>query len=247
MRRIAGIALGLGLTLAAWGQALAADVGVAVAANFTAVAEELAMAFKAKTGDSLLLSFGATGALYTQITQGAPFEIFLAADSKRPAQAVTDGFGVEGTVFTYAIGKVVLYSPTLDVGSGDAVLKTNAFKHIAIADPATAPYGAAAVEAMTALGVYDMITPKLVTGENTSQALQFVDSGNAELGFVALSQVIGKPGFQWQVPADLYKPIFQDAVLLKTGKANGAAMAFFDYLQSQDAIAIIEKYGYTVE
>jgi len=223
----------------------AAEISAAVAANFTKPAEELGAAFTAKTGDTVTFSFGATGALYTQITQGAPFQVFLSADNKRPAQAVSEGFGVEGTVFTYAVGKVVLYSPTLDLTDGEAVLRTGAFQHIAIADPGTAPYGAAGLEVVERLGLTEAITPRLVTGENISQTLQFIDSRNAELGFVALSQVIGKPATQvWAVPADLYAPILQDAVLLKPGETEPAARAFLEFLRSDEGRAIIARYGY---
>jgi molybdate transport system substrate-binding protein len=225
--------------------AQAGEVSVAVAANFTKPAEEIGAAFTATTGDTVVFSFGATGALYAQITQAAPFEVFLSADNKRPMQAVTDGFAVEGTVFTYAVGKVVLYSPTLDVTDGAAVLSANAFQHIAIADPATAPYGAAALETLARLGLTDTVAAKTVTGENISQTLQFVDSGNSELGFVALSQVIGKPASQvWVVPAADYSPILQDAVLLKAGEGDPAAAAFMAFLQGPEAADIIRKYGY---
>lgn len=227
------------------GTVSAAEVSAAVAANFTQPAEELGAAFTAKTGDTVVFSFGATGALYTQISQGAPFQVFLSADNKRPAQSVTEGFGVDGTVFTYAIGKSALYSPTLDLTDGAAVLKAGEFQHIAIADPRTAPYGAAGVAVIDKLGLSDALAPKLVTGENITQALQFVDSANAEIGFVALSQVIDKPAPQvWLVPADLYAPILQDAVLLKAGEAEPVAKAFLAFLQSDDGKAIIEKYGY---
>lgn len=227
------------------GPAHAAEVSAAVAANFTRPAEELGAAFTARTGDSVVFSFGATGQLYAQISQGAPFQVFLSADDTRPSQAVTDGLGVDGSVFTYAVGKVVLYSPTLDLTDGAAVLEAGEFQHIAIADPAAAPYGAAAVEVIDALGLTGAIAPKLVTGENISQALQFVDSGNAELGFVALSQVIGKPASQvWVVPAELHSPILQDAVLLKAGESEPAARAFLDFLASGEGRAIIRKYGY---
>lgn len=227
------------------GSVSAAEISAAVAANFTKPAEELGAAFTAKTGDTVTFSFGATGALYTQITQGAPFQVFLSADNKRPTQSVTDGFGVDGTVFTYAIGKVVLYSPTLDLTDGAAVLKAGEFQHIAIADPKTAPYGAAGLQVVEKLGLTDAITPKQVTGENITQTLQFVDSANAELGFVALSQVIDKPAPQvWTAPADLYSPILQDAVLLKTGESEPAAKAFLEFLQSDEGKAIIRKYGY---
>ena len=224
----------------------AGTVSVAVAANFTSVAEDLAPLFKAETGHDVVYSFGATGLLYAQIAQGAPFEVFLAADDVRPARAVTDGFGAEGTGFTYAIGALALYSTSLDLADGKAVLEQGEFDRLAIADPETAPYGRAAVETLAALGLLDEVTPRLVTGENISQALQFIDSGNAELGFVAASQVISRPGV-WIVPADLHEPIRQDAVLLKTGETNPAATAFMDFLRSKTAVSLIEAAGYAVE
>lgn len=242
--RHSAILLGLLLSLAAL-PAAAAEVSAAVAANFTRPAEELGAAFTAKTGDTVTFSFGATGGLYTQISQGAPFEVFLAADDKRPALAVTEGLGVAGTVFTYAVGRLALYSPVLDLTDGAAVLAGGKFQHLAIADPATAPYGAGAVEVIDRLGLTAALAPKLVTGENISQALQFVESGNAELGFVALSQVAKKPAAQvWRVPAEDYAPILQDAVLLKAGEDNPAAVAFLEFLKSDEARAIIEVYGY---
>ncbi len=243
----------LGLALAATaafsiGAADAATVNAAVAANFTKVATDLAAKFKEKTGNDVQLSFGATGALYTQISQAAPFDVFLSADNKRTAQAIKDGFGVDGTDFTYAVGKVVLYSPTIDVTDGEAVLKANAFQHIAIADPKAAPYGAAGMATLDKLGLTEAVTPKIVTGESITQAQQFVDSGSAELGFVALSQVIGKPATQvWMVPQEDYTPIKQNAVLLKTGEANQAAKDFLDFLKSDDAVAVIKAAGYTLE
>lgn len=246
MRHIS-LLLGLGLAALVSVPALAAEVSAAVAANFAKPAEELGKAFTAKTGDTVTFSFGASGQLYTQISQAAPFEVFLSADNKRPAQAVKEGFAVDGTVFTYAVGKVVLYSPSIDVTDGEAVLKANAFQHLSVADPKTAPYGAAGVEAIEKLGLTEAVASKIVTGENISQALQFIDSGNAELGFVALSQVIDKPATQvWRVPVELYAPILQDAVLTKAGEANPAAKAFLEFLQSEEGKAIIEKYGYEV-
>lgn len=246
MRRII-LLLGVGLLALTSAPVFAADVSAAVAANFTKPAEELGAAFTAKTGDTVTFSFGATGALYTQISQGAPFEVFFSADNKRPKQAVAEGLAVDGTVFTYAVGKVVLYSPTLDLTDGAAVLKANAFQHLSMADPKTAPYGAAAMETLNKLGLTEALTPKIVTGENISQALQFVDTANAELGFVALSQVIDKPAPQvWRVPAEDYSPILQDAVLLKAGEADAAAAAFLEFLKGDEARAIIEKYGYVV-
>ncbi|MBL8597013.1 MAG: molybdate ABC transporter substrate-binding protein [Devosia sp.] len=244
--RLAGIALGLVMLAAAPAQA--GTVSAAVAANFTKVAEEIGADFKAATGHDVVFSFGATGALYTQITQAAPFEVFLSADDKRTKTAIEEGFGVEGTEFTYAMGKVVLYSPTIDVTDGAAVLAANAFQHIAIADPKTAPYGAAGMAVLEAFGLTDAVTPKVVTGENITQTLQFVESGSAELGFVALSQVSGKPAAQvWRAPQEDYPAIRQNAVLLKTGAANDAAKAFLDYLRSEPAIAVIKAAGYELE
>jgi molybdate transport system substrate-binding protein len=226
---------------------LAATVPVAVAANFTAVAQQLAAGFRARTGNDLQLSFGASGALYTQITQGAPFEILLSADTARPKRAIAEGFAVAGSDFVYAVGKLVLYSTSLDVTQGEAVLKTGQFQHLAIADPKAAPYGAAALETLKALGLTEATTPKLVTGQSIAQAQQFIESGNAELGFVALSQVIGKTaGSQWLVPAKLYSPIEQGAVLLKAGEGDAAAKAFLQYLTSDEAVRVIRKAGYEV-
>jgi molybdate transport system substrate-binding protein len=245
---VAGLfaSLALGIALAA-PAAAAADLSVAVAANFTAPAEAIADAFEAATGHHVALSFGATGTLYTQITQGAPFEVFLSADNKRPKQAVTEGLGVDGTVFTYAVGTLVLFSPTLDVADGSATLAAGGFDHLAIADPRTAPYGAAAVQAIDRLGLAAAIEPRQVVGENVTQTLQFVQSGNAELGFVALSQVIDQPASQvWHVPLDLYDPIRQDAVLLKTGEADPVAQQFVDFLKGPESRAIIARYGYGV-
>jgi molybdate transport system substrate-binding protein len=226
----------------------AGTVNAAIAANFTKVADALAVGFKTKTGHDLVPSYGATGALYTQITQGAPLDVFLSADDKRTAIAIRDGFGVAGTDFTYAIGKVVLYSPSIDLTDGVAVLASGAFQHIAIADPQIAPYGAAGMAVLDKFGLTDALRPKIVTGENITQTLQFVDTGNAELGFVALSQVIGKPASQIWLPAqEDYPAIKQNAVLLKVGVANDAAKSFLDYLKSSDAIAVIEAAGYEVE
>jgi molybdate transport system substrate-binding protein len=242
-----GLGLALGLVMLAV-PAQAGTVNAAVAANFTKVAEQLGADFKAATGHDVVFSFGATGALYTQITQAAPFDVFFSADAKRTQTAIDEGFGVAGTDFTYAVGKVVLYSPTLDVTDGAAMLKANAFQHIAIADPKAAPYGAAGVAVIEALGLTADVTPKIVTGDSITQTLQFVESGSAELGFVALSQVMAKPATQtWFPSQDLYPAIKQNAVLLKVGEANDAAKAFLEYVQSAPAIAIIEAAGYEVE
>ena len=234
--------------LSAASSALAGQTQVAVAANFTAPAKDIAAAFKAKTGDEAVLSFGASGQFYAQIQQGAPYQIFLSADADRPKAAVDAGLAVAESRFTYAIGKLVLWSKSLDLAKGDETLKANAFAKLSIANPKSAPYGAAAIEAMTKLGVYDAIQPKIVQGASIAQAFEFVDTGNAELGFVALSQLSGvTAGSRWLVPQTLYAPIRQDAVLLKTGAADDASKAFLAFLKGPEARAIIEKYGYSLE
>lgn len=225
--------------------AIAGTVRVAVAANFTEAAKAIAAAFAAKTGDTAELSFGSTGTLYTQISQNAPFAVFLAADDARPKKAVAEKLAVEGTVFTYAIGKIVLYSADPDRVAGAETLKAGNFDRIAIANPLTAPYGAAAVAAMRALGVYDALEPKFVRGTNIAQTFQFVQTGNAELGFVALAQVAGnESGSLFEVPADLYPPIRQDAVLLENGRDSKTAKAFVAFLKGPEAAAIIRRFGY---
>lgn len=242
--------IGLGLVIAAVlvGPATAGETQVAVAANFTEPAREIAAAFKAGSGDDVLLSFGATGQLYTQITKEAPFDILLSADQERPKKAIDEGFGVPDGRFTYAIGKLALWSRDPSVVTGEETLKASGFAKLSICDPAAAPYGVAAVETMKALKLYEDLRPKLVQGETVTQAFQFVETGNAELGFVALSQIIAKPrGSRWIVPQSLYAPIRQDAVLLKRGAANPVAVKFLAYLKGREARAIIAKYGYDVD
>jgi molybdate transport system substrate-binding protein len=225
------------------------EVQVAVAANFTAPMQQIAALFEKDTGHKAQLAFGATGKFYAQIANGAPFEILLAADDETPARIEKEGLGVAGSHFTYAIGKLVLWSANADlVDAGGAVLKTGSFAHLALANPKTAPYGAAAVEAMRKLGVLPALEARFVQGDNITQAQQFVASGNAELGFVALSQVFkdGKlsGGSMWMVPANLYEPIRQDAVLLAKGKDKPAPAALLTYLKGEKARAIIKSYGY---
>ena len=227
----------------------AEELQVAVAANFTAPMQQIAVQFEKDTGHKALLSFGATGKFYAQISNGAPFEILLAADDETPAKLEKEGLGVGGSRFTYAIGKLVLWSANPDrVDASGAVLKSGNFKHLAIANPKTAPYGAAAVEVMGKLGVLQNLQPRFVQGESISQTQQFVYSGNAELGFVALSQVFkdGKlsGGSMWEVPANLYAPILQDAVLLDKGKGKAAPAALMAYLTGEKAREIIKSYGY---
>ena len=225
--------------------ALAETAHVAVAANFTAAAEELEALFEADGEHKLELSFGATGQLYAQISQAAPFDVFLAADTERPEKAIEEGFAVDGSLLVYAEGRLALYAPGRDVRDGASLVAGGAFQKLAIADPGAAPYGAAAVEALTALGLYEAIEAKLVMGENISQTLQFVESGSAELGFLAASQVVGKADV-WLVPADLHAPIAQGAVLLKQGADNEAAVAFLAFLRSDEAVAVILAAGYAV-
>jgi molybdate transport system substrate-binding protein len=236
--------------LPAWLAAAAqADVThVAVAANFTEPAKEIAGLFKQKTRHEAVLIFGATGAFFTQITHGAPFEVFLSADEDRPKAAVDQGFAVPDSRFTYAIGKLVLWSRVTDVTNGEEALKAGNFSKLSIANPVAAPYGTAAVETMQALGIYDALKPKIVQGNSIAQAFQFVDTRNAELGFVALSQLHGQTdGTRWEVPPSLHAPIRQDAVLLRTGADSEASKAFLTFLKGPEARAIIEQFGYALE
>ena len=229
--------------------AQADEVQVAVAANFLAPLQEIAKSFEKETGHQTLITSGATGQLFTQIQHGAPFEVMISADAKTPKKLVKTELALADSQFTYARGKLVLWSvdPALVDASG-TVLKSDKFKHLAIANPKTAPYGTAAMEALDKLGLTASLKSKLVEGENISQAKQFVDTGNAEVGFVALSQIYknGKitKGSAWVVPLDLYAPIYQDAVLLKKGEDNPAATALLNYLKGNKAKAIMTTYGY---
>jgi molybdate transport system substrate-binding protein len=236
---------GLALVLLLSAQAVqAASVQVAVAANFTEPAKEIAAAFKAKTGDTAVLSFGSSGQFYNQMAHGAPFEVFLSADADRPKKAEQDGLGVPGTRFSYAIGRLVLYSKTPGLADANA-LKAGRFNKLSIADPSAAPYGVAAIQTLNKLGVYGQVKPKIVMGTSITQAYQFVDTGAAELGFVAYSQVIKtEGGSRWMVPADLHGKIDQQAILMFAGDKNPAARAFLAFLKSPQALAIIKSYGY---
>lgn len=248
--RLASVALTFaGIALTSLHSAHADTVSVAVAANFTAPMQKIAAAFEADTGHKAELSFGATGKFYAQITHGAPFQILLSADDTTPARLEHEGKAVAQSRLTYASGALVLWSaqPGYVDAQGD-VLKTGNFKHLAIANPKLAPYGAAAVQVMDKLGTTAALQPRLVQGENIAQTFQFVATGNAQLGFVALSQVMvdGKilSGSAWQVPASLHDPIRQDAVLLQSGKDSAAAAALLTYLRGAKARAIIQSYGY---
>lgn len=228
----------------------AEDVHVAVAANFTGPIKELAPLYEKETGDKLVLSFGSTGAFYAQIRNGAPFDVLLAADNETPKRAVSEGFGIAGTTFTYAVGKLALWSsdPSLITDDPKVLLKDEV-KHVAVANPKLAPYGLAAHEAMETLGLKAGVTPKIVEGDNIGKTFQFVKTGNAQAGFVALSQCwkdghfVGVSG--WIVPQSLYNRIDQDAVLLKKGEKNEGAVRFLKYLKDSEAAARVrEAYGY---
>ena len=229
--------------------AFASEVQVAVAANFTAPMQVIAADFEKVTGHKTQLAFGSTGKFYAQIRNGAPFEVLLAADDETPAKLEKEGLAVAGSRFTYAIGQLALWSAKPGyVDDRGEVLKKGAFEHLALANPKLAPYGAAAVGTLNRLGLLAALQPRFVQGENIAQTFQFVSTGNAELGFVALSQVMkdGKitGGSAWIVPASHHSPIRQDAVILARGKDNSAALALMKYMKQDKARAIIKAYGY---
>jgi molybdate transport system substrate-binding protein len=235
--------LGVGST------AHAADVQVAVAANFTAPMQALAAGFEKATRHKVVAAFGATGQFYAQIRNGAPFDVFLAADDTTPDKLDREGLTVAGSRFTYATGALALWSarPGYVDARGD-VLKANRFAHLSIANPRTAPYGLAATQVLSKLGLTQAMAGKIVEGQSIAQAHQFVSTGNAELGFVALSQVYKDgaitSGSAWKVPASMHDPIRQDAVMLRKADGNPAARALIDYLKSPAAAAVIRAYGY---
>uniref|UniRef100_D5X3P4 Molybdenum ABC transporter, periplasmic molybdate-binding protein n=1 Tax=Thiomonas intermedia (strain K12) TaxID=75379 RepID=D5X3P4_THIK1 len=244
--RRAGLALVLPFALAASAQA--ETLTVAVAANFKKPAEEIGAAFKAKTGDEVKYAFGATGQFAAQIRNGAPFDILLAADDTTAPALAKDGLALASSNFVYARGTLVLYSTMLPVKEqGEQILRKGDFAHVSIANPKTAPYGTAAIEAMKKMGVYDALKPKIVEGSNIGQTFDFVATGNAQAGFVALSQAIGAgKGQWWVVPQADYAPIDQSAILLKPGENKAVAKAYLDFLRGPEARTVIEKYGYTI-
>jgi molybdate transport system substrate-binding protein len=233
------------------GRLLADEVSVAVAANFTDAGRQLAPLFEQATGHRLKISYGSTGKLYAQIENGAPFEVFLAADSARPLKAEEAGLAVPGSRFVYARGRLALWSTKADLfDGGEAYLQQAGFTHLAIANPKTAPYGLAAQQVLEHLGIWSTLQSRLVRGDSIAQTFQFVATGNAEAGFVAYSQVkawSGEAGSVWLIPQDYYVPIEQAAVLLQKGAANPAAQAFLDFLKSDAAREVIEGYGYGVD
>lgn len=239
----------LAFAASAAASASADEVQVAVAANFTAPIQAIATDFEKDTGHKLVAAFGATGQIYTQIKNGAPFEVFLSADDTTPAKLEQEGDTVKGSRFTYAVGTLALWSAKDGyVDSKGQVLKANQYQHLSIANPKTAPYGLAATQVLSKMGLTDATKAKIVEGQSITQAYQFVSTGNAELGFVALSQVYkdGKltSGSAWIVPDDLHDPIKQDAVILNKGKDSAAAKALVEYLKGPKAAAIIKSFGY---
>ncbi|MBK8158726.1 MAG: molybdate ABC transporter substrate-binding protein [Rhodospirillaceae bacterium] len=252
-RRAAAAAFFTLAILAGSAAARADDVLVAVAANFADAAQDLAALYEKSSGNKVAITTGSTGKLYAQIKAGAPFQILLSADAKTPAKLEDEQAAIAGTRFTYAIGKLALWSMDAQrIGAdGAAALQADDFQHLAIANPELAPYGIAARETLQSLGLWDKLSPRIVMGENIGQTHSMVATGNAELGFVALSAVLNpkKPsgGSHWAVPQEMFKPIRQDAVLLNAGKDNQAAAAFLDFMKSPDAHALIESYGYGVE
>lgn len=248
MKKIQTVVAAALLTLAA-GAASAAEIHVAVAANFTAPSKELAPIFEAKTGHKVVLSFGSTGMFYGQIKNGATYDILLAADAKTPAKSVKEGYGVGSSVFTYAVGKLVLWSSDAGkVKNGEVLLKKGNFNKCAVANPKLAPYGLAAYQTLEKLNLLQAVQPKFVEGDNIGKTFNFVKTGNADIGFVAKSQVYkdGKftSGSGWEVPEQYYDKIAQDAVLLKNGKELAAANEFLQFLKGPEAAKVKLAYGY---
>ena len=247
--RFAPTCLATLLAVFAFGTAQADEVQVAVAANFTAPIQAIAADFEKDTGHKLVAAYGATGQFYTQIKNGAPFEVFLSADDSTPEKLEKEGDTVKGSRFTYAIGTLALWSAKEGyVDANGEVLKNNEYQHLSIANPKAAPYGLAATQVLEKLKLTEATKAKIVEGQNITQAYQFVSTGNAELGFVALSQIFkdGKvsSGSAWIVPASMHDPIKQDAVILNKGKDSAAAKALVEYLKGPKAAAVIQSYGY---
>jgi len=243
--------LSLVLLVLAVTPALAEQALVAVAANFIGPFREVAMEFEKTTGHTVQVASGSSGSFYTQIKNGAPFDVFFSADNERPKLLEEEGLGVKGSRFTYAIGRLVLWSPDPRLVKGEDALRSASFKHLAIANPKSAPYGVAAMQAMQKLGVWESVQPRIVMGESLGQTMGFVESGNAELGFLALSQVLDPKikgtGGRWDVPNSLHEPIQQDVVLLTKGKDNPAAKALMEFMEAPQVTAIIERYGYELK
>ena len=233
----------------------AEEVRVAVAANFLATLNAIATNFEQDSGHTAVVSSGSSGKLYAQIRNGAPFDVFFSADVTRPKLLEEEGFAVPGSRFTYAVGRLTLWGwgagPAPVGEEGAAMLLSHHVEHVAIANPKTAPYGAAAKEVLQTLGLWERLQDRLVRGENIGQTFHFVFSKNAQLGFVALSQVLGSKangaGNRWDVPAHLFAPLRQQAVLLRNGQRNEAARAFLDYVKGATARNVIKRFGYGLD
>jgi molybdate transport system substrate-binding protein len=240
----------VGFFLFSYVPAHGAEVTVAVASNFSVPMRKIVQNFEIESGHKVRLSFGSTGGFYAQIKNGGPFQILVAADRETPSKLEKEALGVPGSSFTYAMGKLVLWSrkPNL-VDQQGQILKVGQFQKLAIANPKLAPYGAAAMETLNKLGLLNELLSKLVQGENINQAFQYVETENAQIGFVAMSQIVDQSkliqGSAWVVPAHLYAPIQQDAILLLSGQGNAAAIALMAYLKSPQAKSIMTDYGYT--
>lgn len=229
----------------------AEQVLVAVAANFVPPFREIAIEFETATGHTVRVAAGSSGNFYSQIKNGAPFDVFFSADMDHPKRLEDEGLGVKDSRVTYAIGRVVLWSPNAGLIKGEETLRSNNFKRLAIANPKTAPYGLAAMQAMQTLDLWESVQPKIVMGENLGQTMGFIESGNADLGFVALSQVLDPKikgrGSRWDVPTHLHEPIKQDVIVLTKGKDNPAARALLAFVNSPHVQTIIERYGYKLK
>ena len=229
----------------------ASEVTVAVASNFSAPMKEIVAAFEKESGHKAKLAFGSSGKFYAQIRNGAPFDLFFSADQAKPKALEREGMTVAGSRLTYAVGALALWSADNKlVDKEGRILKQGTFRKLAVANPKLAPYGAAAMEVLESLKLAEALQAKLVMGENISQTFQFVSSGNAEIGFVALSQALqggtGEPGSYWIVPSALYEPILQDAVILKRGKGNEAAAALLRFMRTEQTRNILASFGYGI-
>lgn len=230
----------------------ACSVSVAVASNFTLPMQKISESFETETGCKTLLSFGSTGSFYAQIKNGAPYQLFLSADDETTQLLEKEGFSLKGSSFTYAIGKLVLWSHKINfVDNSSDILNSKKFNKIAIADPKIAPYGLAAMQTLKKLGLFSTLEPKIIQGENITQTYQFVLTKNADLGFVALSQVFDngkiKSGSSWIVPSSFHNPIIQNATLLNPGKDQEGTLMLVNYLKSDKAKTIIRSFGYDVQ
>ncbi|NGZ94519.1 MAG: molybdate ABC transporter substrate-binding protein [Nitrospira sp. WS110] len=231
--------------------AFAEQILVAVAANFIPPFREIAIEFEKTTGHQLQVARGSSGNFYSQIKNGAPFDVFFSADMERPKLLEDEGLGVKDSRFTYAIGRLVLWSPNADLIKGEETLRSQKFKRLAFANPKTAPYGLAAMQTLQKLELWESLQPTIVMGENIGQTMGFIESGNADLGFVSLSQALDPKikgqGSRWDIPTNLHEPIKQDVILLTKGKDNPAAQALMEFIAGPQAKTIIERYGYELK